>query len=620
MISPYSTSASGLPQKAQERRDRLDGTPTTTSLCQFEGGTRTPTPLALGSTRTPTPRGFGGTRTPTPTPLAIVQDAKNFLKEGQETFNSPCWPRRRAALGPARDTAEDADGGLGLRLPTLGDRWNNRAELEQARASGTVSAPPTRGFRETTPLPTPTRPPPRTDPPRRRKRHGSGPLDDAAASASPPFSASPPMTLTEGLAPLRIAIPDSPMPLPPKSLSDLIAMLPKNGGPKLDEEPQEASREKEKEEEEEELASVIRPETRHPTTCSEFLGSVMQAGPDCDYWDNASQFGDRSNASQLFNDSDCSPSSSSPLGSQSHRPFGRSRFQSEDVEGLVSPSGATVIRGATISWVRGELIGRGSLGTVWKGLNRKTGQLMAVKEVASDAHDKSEEIFRTSLQNEISLYKDLQHPNIVSYLGNDYINGRLYIYLEYMPGGSIAQVLSQFGKLEEPLIARYTVNLLHGLEYLHTRDPPVLHRDIKGANILVGMDRTVKLSDFGCSKRTAGTAVHTLRGSVPWMAPEVMRQSGYGRKADIWSLGCVLIEMSTGSPPWGQFDNCLAAMVRIAMSEETPPMPEHLSPECRDFVSLCTSRAPEERPSATQLLDHGFVTSSAALHAAEEWA
>jgi len=91
------------------------------------------------------------------------------------------------------------------------------------------------------------------------------------------------------------------------------------------------------------------------------------------------------------------------------------------------------------------------------------------------------------------------------------------------------------------------------------------------------------------------------------MAPEVMRQSDYGRKADIWSLGCVLIEMSTASPPWGFFDNHLAAMVRIAMSEETPPVPGHLSAALRSMIISCTRRAPEERPSATQLLGHEFL-------------
>lgn len=269
---------------------------------------------------------------------------------------------------------------------------------------------------------------------------------------------------------------------------------------------------------------------------------------------------------------------------------------------------AGVVRGAAFSWVRGEVIGRGMLGTVYKALDQQNGQLMAVKEVYFDSQDRSDDKFRAALQNEISLYKDLKHPHIVSYLGDDYISGRLYIYLEFMAGGSIAQVLSQFGAFDEALIARYMRNLVEGLEYLHTRDPPILHRDIKGANILVGVDGTVKLSDFGCSKRSDRTAVHTLRGSVPWMAPEVMKEQGYGRKADIWSLGCVLIEMSTASSPWGHFDNCLAAMVRIAMSQETPPIPEHLSESCRRFTELCTKRTPEERPNATDLLAHEFLS------------
>eukprot|EP00927_Polykrikos_kofoidii_P074548 TRINITY_DN70549_c0_g1_i1.p1 TRINITY_DN70549_c0_g1~~TRINITY_DN70549_c0_g1_i1.p1 ORF type:complete len:644 (+),score=69.05 TRINITY_DN70549_c0_g1_i1:176-2107(+) len=265
------------------------------------------------------------------------------------------------------------------------------------------------------------------------------------------------------------------------------------------------------------------------------------------------------------------------------------------------------MKGGLISWSRGELIGRGSLGIVWKALDRRTGKLMAVKEIHLDGRDKSDDRLRSSLQNEVDLYKDFEHPNIVSYLGNDYTNGRLYIYLEFMAGGSLAQVLSQFGPLDEPLVARYTRQVLLGLEYLHTRDPCVLHRDIKGANILVGLDRTVKLSDFGCSKRSHGTDAHTMRGSILWMAPEVMQQSVYGRKADIWSVGCVIIEMCTGTPPWGSFDNCFAAMVRIAMSNETPQLPSHLSDQGREFASRCLCRSPGERADASCLLAHPFI-------------
>jgi len=175
--------------------------------------------------------------------------------------------------------------------------------------------------------------------------------------------------------------------------------------------------------------------------------------------------------------------------------------------------------------------------------------MFAVKEVRIDRKLDTDVKFQSDLENEIEIYKELSHPHIVAYLGHDYIDSHLYIYLEYMPGGSVAQVLSQFGPFAEELIQRYAREILEGLEYLHTRDPLILHRDIKGANILVG-DGKVKLADFGCSKRTADTLSQSLRGSIPWMAPEVIQQTGYGRRRDIWSFGCVLIEMATAKHPW----------------------------------------------------------------------
>ncbi|CAE7522429.1 mkkA [Symbiodinium pilosum] len=125
-----------------------------------------------------------------------------------------------------------------------------------------------------------------------------------------------------------------------------------------------------------------------------------------------------------------------------------------------------------------------------------------------------------------------------------------------------------------------------------------------GANVLVDLDCHAKLSDFGCSKRSNDTMSHTMRGSIPWMAPEVIKNTGYGRKADIWSFGCVVIEMATAKSPWGSFDNPMAAMCKIAMSDATPPIPEGVSPACQDFIGLCTRRDPADRPDATTLLAH----------------
>lgn len=270
-------------------------------------------------------------------------------------------------------------------------------------------------------------------------------------------------------------------------------------------------------------------------------------------------------------------------------------------------SSENAVRGKHFSWARGETLGQGSLGRVFKALDQKTGKILAVKEVLIDRSTDADVKFREALENEVNINKELSHPQIVSYLGHDRIDRNLYIYLEYMPGGSVAQVLSQFGAFDESLISLYMRDLLEGLEYLHTRTPPVLHRDVKGANVLVGLDCRVKLSDFGCSKRTDDTLLRSIRGSIPWMAPEVITGSGYGRRSDVWSLGCVAVEMATAKNPWGNFDNPMAAMAKIAMSSASPSLPDNLTQVCVDFVGACVQRDKRSRPCCADLLHHEFV-------------
>lgn len=134
------------------------------------------------------------------------------------------------------------------------------------------------------------------------------------------------------------------------------------------------------------------------------------------------------------------------------------------------------------------------------------------------------------------------------YLGTSRSDRYLYIILEYITGGSVASMLAQFGEFSEPIIQRFSFQIVSGVEYLHTKG--IVHRDIKGPNILVTDTGVAKLADFGCSKQLAGMCTASLeeslkaiRGSVPWMAPEVIKQSGHGRSSDIWSVGATLIEM-----------------------------------------------------------------------------
>jgi len=275
----------------------------------------------------------------------------------------------------------------------------------------------------------------------------------------------------------------------------------------------------------------------------------------------------------------------------------------------LSSHGRKTISGC-FSWRRGQKIGSGSYGCVYKAQNKETGQIFAVKETVLEERADDEKL-RDKLEDELKIVMELRHPHIVSYLGHDYEGGRLCIFLEYVPGGSLASLLGEFGPVSGEPLRTSSRGLFEGLDYLHSRNPPVVHRDIKAANVLVDLDFRVKLADFGCSKCASSTTSFTTLGSIPWMAPEVIQQQdGYGRKADIWSLGCTLIEMATAEKPWGNntFDNVMFALRHIGLSDATPPIPEKaLGEEGCDLISRCVRRKPEERPWALQLLQHPFL-------------
>lgn len=261
-------------------------------------------------------------------------------------------------------------------------------------------------------------------------------------------------------------------------------------------------------------------------------------------------------------------------------------------------------------WQRGQRIGAGAYGTVYLGLNAITGELMAVKQLDT-AEVSAKEL--AALEHEISMLKALHHENIVQYYGTERTETALSIFLEYCPGGSLRQVIDRFGVLEESVIRAYTRQLLLGLEYLHRNG--IAHRDIKGGNVLVGSDGICRVADFGQAKRLGGSRTMTgdIEGTPLFMAPEVIReqnmQKGW-RKADIWSVGCTVIEMATGRPPWSEFANTVTVMYTLACTDATPALPDHLSPQAMDFLSLCFRRDPAKRPDITLLLLHPFVAAT----------
>ncbi|XP_066327136.1 mitogen-activated protein kinase kinase kinase NPK1-like [Miscanthus floridulus] len=266
-----------------------------------------------------------------------------------------------------------------------------------------------------------------------------------------------------------------------------------------------------------------------------------------------------------------------------------------------------------IRWRKGDLIGSGAFGQVYLGMDLDSGELLAVKQVligSSNATREKAQAHVRELEDEVKMLKNLSHPNIVRYIGTAREENTLNILLEFVPGGSIQSLLGRLGSFPEAVIRKYTKQLLHGLEYLHRNG--IIHRDIKGANILVDNKGCIKLADFGASKQVeklaTATAAKTMKGTPYWMAPEVIVGSGHNCSADIWSVGCTVIEMATGKPPWSHEYQEVSLLYYVGTTKSHPPIPEHLSTEAKDFLLKCLQKEPEMRSVASDLLQHPFVT------------
>lgn len=210
------------------------------------------------------------------------------------------------------------------------------------------------------------------------------------------------------------------------------------------------------------------------------------------------------------------------------------------------------------------------------------------------------------IMQEIDLLKNLNHPNIVKYHGFVKSPDSLYIILEYCEQGSLHSICKNFGKFPENLVALYISQVLQGLLFLHEQG--VIHRDIKGANILTTKEGLVKLADFGVATKQQGLAEGSVVGTPYWMAPEVIELSGATTASDIWSLGCTVIELLDGRPPYHKFAP-MPALFRI-VNDDHPPLPEGASPLVRDFLMQCFQKDPNLRVSAKKLLKHPWIVSA----------
>ncbi|XP_047056978.1 mitogen-activated protein kinase kinase kinase 18-like [Lolium rigidum] len=266
---------------------------------------------------------------------------------------------------------------------------------------------------------------------------------------------------------------------------------------------------------------------------------------------------------------------------------------------------ATAVSGR---WTRVRTLGRGASGAVVSlAADDRSGALFAVKS-ARAADDQ--------LRREGAILSALCSPHVLPCLGFRASDaGECQLFLEFAPGGTLADVAErQGGRLEECLIRAYAADVARGLAYLHGRS--VVHGDIKSRNVVVGADGRAKIADFGCA-RSVGSG-RPVAGTPAFMAPEVARGEEQGPAADVWALGCTVLEMATGRAPWSDMADVLAALHRIGYTDAVPEVPAWLSADAKSFLAACFARDPRDRCTAAQLLEHPFLASAGCGEKPEE--
>ena len=301
------------------------------------------------------------------------------------------------------------------------------------------------------------------------------------------------------------------------------------------------------------------------------------------------------------------------LTSASPRPTSLTRRRSESYRSQWSSD----------QWSKGKVVGSGTTSVVYEGMTAEGG-IIAVKEMAFNTGRRHQ---REELAKELLLLDRLSHPNIVEFYGLQETGDRLFIFLEMASGGSVAALLDEFGAFKHDAVRKYSCEALAGLAYLHSNG--VLHRDIKPANVLISAHGTAKLSDFGSAQlapenepmaATMQQSSARLTGATPFfMSPEVMNETQLGRRTDVWSFGCYVLNMATGRPPWQclHIHSQFHLFKHVTTSSETPLECEERvahtlvtdDDDLRAFLALCFDRDYNSRAYADALLVHPYALS-----------